>query len=70
MVRFVSWFVLRDEECEDRGQQHEDERLHNSDEQLHKVKRNRYQPGKRRHKVRHCFQHVFPRVNVPVQAES
>ena len=38
MVRFLSGFVLRNQERENSGQEHEDQRLHEADQQLPKSK--------------------------------
>src|SRR4051812_20030560 len=66
----VSRFVLRNEEREDGGQEHEDQRLNEADEQLQKVKWNGNQPGERRNHMAHRLEHRFTGINISEQPEA
>src|SRR3954471_5158506 len=66
----VSRFMLRNEEREDGGQEHENERLNEANQQLQKVKWNRNQPGERRNHVAHRLEHGLTGVNVSEQSKA
>src|SRR5437667_627928 len=70
MLWFAPRFMLRDQKRENRGQQNKNQRLHDPHQHFHKVKRNRNQPGKRRHNVRHRFQHRLARINISKKPET
>src|SRR5262245_8695492 len=62
--------MLANQQRENRCQQHEDQRLDQTYEQLQKIKWNRYQPAKARHKPGHGFQHVLTGKNVAIETKT